>query len=213
MEKKDLIIIGTGGMAREVRWVIEECNKIEEKWNILGWVSQEKAGLIVAELPILGGDDWLLSYNKPVDVVIAIGNGIIRKNIAKKYSKNPYINFPNIIAPSAEVSRWVKLGKGAIIMNKSVMTVDIEAGDFFLCNYGCTIGHDCKFEDFVTINPGVKISGSVSIEECSTVGVGASVIQGIYIGKEAFVGAGAVVIRDVEDGSTVVGVPAKPLDK
>lgn len=213
MEKRDLIIIGTGGMAREVRWVIEECNKIEDKWNILGWVSKEEKGSIVAGLPIIGEDDSLLEYDKPVDVVIGIGSGAIRKKIAGNLRQNKNIHFPTIIAPSAEVSPWVKLGEGSIIMNKSVMTVDIEAGDFFLCNYGCTVGHDCKFEDYVTINPGAKISGSVSIEEGATIGVGASVIQGLRIGKEAFVGAGAVVIRDVADGSTVVGVPAKPLEK
>lgn len=36
MEKRDIAIIGTGGMAREVRWVIEDLNSVEDKWNILG---------------------------------------------------------------------------------------------------------------------------------------------------------------------------------
>lgn len=210
---ENLILIGTGGMAREVRWVIEEINKLDNKWNILGWVSNESQGEIIAGLPVLGDDNWLLDYKETVNVVIGVGNGELRKKISERLKQNSNISFPAIIAPSAEVSPYVKLGEGSIIMNKSLLTVDIEVGNFFLCNYGCTIGHDCKFGDYVTINPGARISGAVSLGECSTVGVGASIIQNINIGSNVVIGAGATVIRDIESDNTVVGVPAKPITK
>ncbi len=210
--KKDLVLIGTGGMAREVRWVIEEINRQNNSWNILGWVSQESKGRIIADLPVLGDDDWLLMYDKPIDVIISVGDGKLRKRIVEMLKHNSNISFPKVIAPSAELSPYVKLGEGAIIMNKSLLTVDIEIGDFFLCNYGSTIGHDCKLGNYVTINPGARVSGGITIGECSTVGVGASIIQGINIGANSMIGAGAVVIRDVADNITVVGVPAGPIN-
>ena len=210
---ENLILIGTGGMAREVRWVIEEINKLDKKWNILGWVSNEAQGEVIAGLPVLGDDNWLLGYKETVNVVIGVGNGELRKKISERLKQNPNISFPTIIAPSAEVSPYVKLGEGSIVMNKNLLTVNIEVGDFFLCNYGCTIGHDCKFGDYVTINPGVRISGEVSLGERSTVGVGASIIQNINIGSNVMIGAGATVIRDIESNNTVVGVPAKPITK
>jgi acetyltransferase EpsM len=43
------------------------------------------------------------------------------------------------------------------------------------------------------------------------VGIGASVIQAVRIGRYSTVGGGAVVIDDVPDATTVVGVPARPL--
>ena len=213
MGKRDIAIIGTGGMAREVRWVIEDCNKTDDRWNIVGWVSKEEPGTIVSGLPVLGNDDWLLAHDSPIDVVVSLANGALRKKIVANLKQNKNISFPAIIARSAEVSNYVRIGKGAIIMNQSLLTVDIEAGDFFLCNYGCTVGYDCKFEDYVTLNPGARISGTVYIGECSSVGVGASIIQGITIGKNTFIGAGAAVIRDIGDGCTAVGVPAKTLEK
>lgn len=211
--KKDIAIIGTGGMAREVRWVIEECNKTDDRWNIVGWVSKEKPGSIVAGLRVLGDDDWLLAHESPIDVAVSVGSGSLRKKIVAYLKQNKDISFPTIIARSAEVSNYVKLGEGAIIMNQSLLTVDIEAGDFFLCNYGCTVGHDCRFDDYVTLNPGVCISGAVTIGECSTVGLGASIIQGLTIGNNTMIGAGAAVIRGIGEGCTAVGVPAKPLEK
>ncbi len=213
MQKKDIVIIGTGGMAREVRWVIEELNTHDDKWNILGWISKEQPESIIAGLPVLGDDDWLLDHNDPIDVAVAVGSGSLRKKIVSYLKQNNKISFPIIIARSAEVSNYVKLGEGTIIMNKSLLTVDIDAGGFFLCNYGCTVGHDCRFEDYVTLNPGANISGSVKIGECSTFGVGASIIQGLSVGKNTFIGAGAVVIQNIADNCTAVGVPAKPLKK
>lgn len=211
--KRDIVIIGTGGMAREVRWVIEDCNSIDDKWNILGWVSKEKPGSMIAGLPVLGDDEWLLAHDSSIDVVVGVGSGALRKKIATYLKQNRNIEFPPIIARSAEVSNYVKMGEGAIVMNKSLLTVDIEIGDFFLCNYGCTVGHDCRFDDYVTLNPGSRISGAVSIGECSTVGVGASIIQGLSVGKNSVIGAGAAVITDIGDDCTAVGVPAKPMEK
>lgn len=43
------------------------------------------------------------------------------------------------------------------------------------------------------------------------VGAGAKVLGPIIIGNNVKIGAGAVVLKNVEDNSTVVGVPAKKL--
>jgi acetyltransferase EpsM len=51
----------------------------------------------------------------------------------------------------------------------------------------------------------------VVVEDYASVGVGSSIKPGVNIGKGAIVGVGAVVIKDVEPGTTVVGVPAKPI--
>lgn len=35
---KDIVIIGTGGIGREVAWIIEEINNINSTWNIIGFI-------------------------------------------------------------------------------------------------------------------------------------------------------------------------------
>lgn len=51
----------------------------------------------------------------------------------------------------------------------------------------------------------------VVIERGSFLGAHALVLPGVRVGKGSFVAAGAVVTRDVEPGTLVAGVPAKPL--
>ena len=213
MGKKDIVIVGSGGFAREVRWLIEECNRYQKRWNILGWVSDENTRTIISDLPVLGSDEWLSNYNKPIDVVISVGNGNLRKKIANSYRKNPNINFPNIIAPTASLSDSVELGTGCIITAQSILTVDIKIGNFFICNLACTIGHDCNFGDFVTLFPGAHISGNVTLGDGVSIGTGASLIQGISVGEEAFIGAGAAVVKNIPQKCVAVGVPAKPLER
>ena len=213
MQKKDIVIIGSGGLAREVRWLLEECNKNQDRWNILGWISKEDPGTIIAGLPVLGDDNWLVNHKDPIDVAVSVGNGSLRKKIVTYLKQNPVITFPTIISPSAELSDSVIMGEGSIVTAKSILTVDIEIGNFFFCNLACTVGHDCRFEDYVTLNPGANISGNVNLGECVTIGTGASIIQGLTIGCNTTIGAGAAVVRDIPSDCTAVGVPAKILEK
>lgn len=207
------MIVGSGGFAREVRWLIEECNKVENRWCILGWISKETPGTIVDGLPVLGDDEWIINCNEKINVAISVGNGHLRKKLSQYYQQNRLVCFPNIIAPNASMSNSVKMGCGCIVTAQSVFTVDISIGDFLISNLGSTIGHDCCIEDYVTLYPGAHISGCVSLGECSSVGTGANIIEGINVGKNSFIGAGAAVVRDIPNDCTAVGVPAKPLEK
>lgn len=212
----ELAIVGSGGLAREVRWLIEVCNEVRPEWaqyQICGWISKEMPGSVIDGLPILGGDDWLLRRDDPICAVVAIGDGRKRKQIVNRLKANALIEFPNIIAPSAILSATVRLGRGCIIAEKCVLTVNIDIGDFFFGNLNCTVGHDCKFSDYVTLNPGTNISGNVCLDECVTIGTGASIVQGLSVGEGAFIGAGAVVTHNIDADTVAVGVPAKAAKK
>nr|WP_315193370.1 hypothetical protein [uncultured Aquabacterium sp.] len=102
---------------------------------------------------------------------------------------------------------------------------------------GCVIGVKARFgPGFVLIHPiGVVINSSVRggsnvwlesgvvigdnrgrspvLGDDVFVGSGAKVIGGLTVGDRAQVGANAVVTRDVPAGVTVVGIPARPLER
>lgn len=82
---------------------------------------------------------------------------------------------------------------------------------------GIVIGETTEIGDDVMIYQGVTLGGTgkdigkrhPTIKEGVMIGAGAKVLGPITVGKNAKVAAGAVVIRDVEENSTVVGVPGE----
>ncbi len=213
MAFKDLVVYGAGGMGRELMWQLND--PASEKFNILGFIDDdpEKQGTIINGYPIVGDTDWLLERSREICVAVALGNPVVRRSVVEKLKANSNISFPNIIAPDAKISEFVKLGEGCIICYGNIITVNIEIGDFFLSNRCCTVGHDCVIGDYVTLNPMVSVSGNVIVEDVVDIGTGTNIIQGKTIGANSVIGAGAVVIDNIPAGLTAVGVPAKPINK
>lgn len=211
MSKKDIVIIGASGFAREVLWLLEENNKVTNEWNILGFVdeSYDSNLNLIHGYSIVGDDEWLLNHEKTIYAVCGIGKPALRKKITQKFESKVNINFPNIISQDAVLSDSVVMGRGCIVCSSSILTVDIELGDFVTINLDCTVGHDARLNDFVTLYPSVNVSGNVSIESETEVGTGTNVIQGLTIGKKTIIGAGSVVVKHIPSYCTAVGNPAK----
>lgn len=202
----NIVIVGKGGFAREVKWLIKNINDSEKKWNFLGFIDNQTE----AE-EVVGDDTYIANMKEKLYVAIAIGNPEIRSRLHKIFRTNRYIRFPNLIAPSAQISEDICLGEGNIICAGNIMTVDISLGSLNIINLGCTIGHDVRIGNYNTINPGTNISGNVIIKNFVEIGTGTKIIQGRTVNSGAITGAGAVIIADIPCGTTVVGVPAKEI--
>lgn len=55
--------------------------------------------------------------------------------------------------------------------------------------------------------------GVISVEDDVWIGANVVIVPNVKIGAHAVVGAGAVVTKDVEPGSIVAGVPARPIGR
>ena len=71
---KDIVIIGAGGLAKEVAFLIEDINKEKMQWNILGFIDNDEknVGVKLNVIPIIGTDDWLISQVKSINIVFGI---------------------------------------------------------------------------------------------------------------------------------------------
>lgn len=115
-----------------------------------------------------------------------------------------------LVHPSAQIGPACGLGLGSVVSANVVLLRDVRVGEGTHINYnvGATRAIIGKY---VTISPGATICGDVRIGDGTMIGAGATVCNLVNIGRDVTVGAGAVVLDDVEDGDTVVGVPARAL--
>ncbi|CAM3831517.1 acetyltransferase [Mesobacillus thioparans] len=207
---KDIVIIGAGGFGREVAWLIEEINKVNTEWNLIGFVddNEEIQGKEVNGYKVIGNIEWL--KNQELFVVNAIGDPIIKKKIMVRIqeSKN---QFPVLVHPSVICSDRVSIGEGSIICAGNIITVDVTIGKHVIVNLDCTVGHDAVLEDYTTVLPSVNISGYVVAKECANIGTGSAIIQGVTVGENTIIGAGSIVVKDLPANCTAVGAPAKPI--
>ena len=207
---KDLVIVGTGGVGKETALIVEDINEISQEWNLLGFIDDNKEliGKEINGYKVLGDRKFLNNFDKEVYVVIAIADHCIKEELVK-YLTNKNIQYATLIHPSVKINRTISIGKGCIIYQNVIMTVNINIGNHVIISPKCGIGHDSLIEDYVTVLWNVNISGSERIRQGVTLGSGCTIIQGLEIGRGSFVGAGAVVIRDIDESKTAVGVPTR----
>ncbi len=206
---RDLVVIGAGGMAREVLDVVEAINASKDAWRVVGLVAEpapEESLLRRRGYRFLGNLEKLRDLD--CDVVIGIGNGSVRSRIDAEVSPWGHRS-ATLLHPASTVGSDVQVGEGAVLLAGVRITTNIVLGRHVQINQNATVGHDCRLGDYVSLNPLAAVSGNVAIGSETTVGANAVIIEGRRVGRRCMIGAGAVVIRDVEDDQTVVGVPAK----
>lgn len=209
--QKKILICGTGGFAKEVLCIVKDCGLLP---SFLGFIEPDSIinkGKIPSE--VLGFPVFPYSY---IDtnihcVSIGVGESKIREKILTEL---PYdVEFVNLIHPSAVISDWVNVGKGAIICAGCILTADINIGDFVQLNLNTTIGHDCEIKNFFTTAPNVNISGNCLIGDHVYFGTASCIKQGLTINSNITIGMGSVVTKNLTDEGIYVGIPAKKLIK
>lgn len=214
-------IYGASGMGREAmpaaRAMLERGNVGARDYEIL-FVDDEPS------LPERINGHRVLSYarflaldarRKCVNVAIAAHS--VRRMLVDR-CLNDGIELFSIVAPNAVIMDDVQLEPGSLLAPFVLLTSNIRVGRCFHANMHSYVAHDCVIGDYVTFAPGVKCNGNVRIEDEAYIGTGAILRQGapdapLVIGRGAVVGMGAVVTKSVPPGVTVIGNPARPMQR
>ena len=211
MEK--LVIIGAGGLAREVRFLIDEINNVNPKYNFIGYLISDlnEISKYDSKDEILGDFTWFSKNKDKVNVAVGIGNPANRLLVSRQLIElYEHLKFPVLIHPNVIYDiKSSKIGEGSIICSSTVMTVNITIKNFSFINLGCTIGHESIIGAGCVINPSVNISGGVELGNSVLVGTGSQILQYIKVGSKSIIGAGACLTKSIPSGVVAVRVPAK----
>lgn len=166
---------------------------------------------------LLSYAEFLAAPARQRHVVLAIANSAVREKLAQRCAADGVQSWSVAAANTVRMDA-VELGEGAILSPFVTLTSNIRIGKYFHANLYSYVEHDCVVGDFVTFAPGVQCNGNVVIEDHAYIGAGAVLKQGVpgkplVIGRGAVVGMGAVVTKSVLPGTTVVGNPARVLER
>lgn len=146
---------------------------------------------------------------------VVLGEGTVVHQFVNLYGCT--IGKHSRVGAFVEIQRDATVGDHCKISTHSFVCSGVHIADRVFVGHGVTFVNDrhpraCN-ADGTAKGPADYTLEQTWIEDDVAIGSGATIMCGIRIGKGAVVGAGAVVIRDVPAGATVVGNPARVLER
>ena len=212
--KKNCIVIGTGGHSRAVisllnknkNYVIQGLIEISPNVNL-----EER----IFNCAVIGGMEHIekLLKDKSYDYFIAVGDNLKRKKIFNYLTQNQ-AKLPNLYSPHCYVDKDTELGYGNIFLHHSFVGPSVKLGSNNIFNTGSVLEHNSIIANHCHLAPNSVVCGNSQIAELCFIGANSTIIEKISISSNVCIGAGSTVVKSIKKSfTTYVGSPAKEIEK
>jgi sugar O-acyltransferase (sialic acid O-acetyltransferase NeuD family) len=192
--------------------VLAAINARTPRFDVAGFIDDDPAleGRTIAGIAVLGGLDRLGEYASRGYTFFHNVGGDPRASVKVAANlRQAGCRLTSLVHPRVDLQD-VEIGENCFIPDGCLMGRGSRLGDFVACRLGVVVSHDAEVGSHASICVRATIAGRSIIEPECFLGAASTVVQ-VRIGRGSIVGAGAVVLDDVAPGSTVVGVPARPI--
>ena len=164
MSKKKLLLVGAGGfgrMAAEQAMLQYNCAFVDDG---------QPVGDEICGIPVAGGLADLPELRKEYGLlVVGIGNNQFRAQVYEKAKALGYA-FPNIVAPSAYISPYAKMGRGCVVLQNACIQNGASVGNGVLLNAGTEVHCDAAVGDYALIYTSSVIRTGATVGKFARIG-------------------------------------------
>lgn len=207
MMNKNIVIVGSGGLAREIYSYIKYDIKhsLLQNVNIKGFVDKDLNSFNLSRIPEeYLGDEFSCSVADNDYFIVALGfkhNSLRRKIIGILGHRGA--RFFSYIHSSSFVGESVKIEEGVIICPNCVVTSGVIIGKHSILNIYSSVGHNCLLGEYSILSPYATLNGGVNTGHELFMGTNSVVLEGLTIGDKCRISAGVVLTKNIGDNSTV----------
>lgn len=154
-------------------------------------------------------EGFLKLIGKKCEAFVAIEEIAKRRELIRMLIERRKVMPVNAIHDKALLASSVSIGHGNFINAGAILNAGAQIGNHCLIHSCALIDTGAVLEDYVIVGAGSIVNSGVVIGEGTTIGSGVIIAAGVRVGKNAVIGHGSLVVQDVEEETTVFGVPAK----
>lgn len=187
MMKNKLLIVGAGGLGRmtmESAIAQYECYFLDDNYQ---------KGTIICDCEVVGSiSDLELLYPKYKNLIVAIGNNILREKLYKHAIHIGYC-VPTIINDTAYVSNYCEIGSGTIILSNASIQNGAIIKNGVVITANVEIHHDCEVDDFALIYSNTTIRTNARVGKRVKIGSNVSISNDVIINDDEIINNGDVL--------------------
>ena len=179
MSKEKLLLVGAGGFGRmvaEQAMLQYDCAFVDDG---------QPVGAEICGIPVVGGIADLPELRKDYDLlVVGIGSNQFRAQVYEKAKTLGY-GFPNIIAPSAYISPYSKMGYGCVVLQNACIQNGASVGSGVLLNAGTEVHCDAAVGDYALIYTNSVVRTGATVGDFARIGSNCTICNNVNVPEGA----------------------------
>jgi sugar O-acyltransferase (sialic acid O-acetyltransferase NeuD family) len=207
--KSNFVILGAGGLGRELESWISNTDSFKKKFELIGYLDDNLCALngIKNQYSVLGNfsDEQLKKYQY---VLLGIAKPEVKEKFFEKIISHK-IEIISFVHERAIIANNCEIDKGLVLCPFSIISCNTKIGKAVFVNLGSNIGHDAQIGDYTSLMANVDIGGNARIGKRVFIGSNAVILPNVKIADDVKIGAGSVVLRNIKEAGTYFGNPAK----
>lgn len=179
MSKEKLLLVGAGGFGRMV------AEQAMLQYDCVFVDDGQPVGTEICGISVVGGIADLPMLRKDFDLlVVGIGNNQFRARVYEKAKELGYA-FPDIIAPSAYISPYSKMGCGCVVLQNASVQNGASVGNGVLLNAGAEVHCDAAIGNYTLIYTNSVIRTGAAVGNYTRIGSNCTVCNNATVADGA----------------------------